>query len=76
MHHSGNSGGVDPAAREAGYILSATMPGAAQILTTIVNIIIIVLGWWSVLLEVFIRYDFSEHYLSWLRLFFAYVLLS
>lgn len=76
MHHQSTSGGVDAGAEEAGYIFSSAMPETAQLLSTVFNIIIIVLGWWSILLEVFLRYDFGERYLSWLRLFFAYSLLS
>jgi hypothetical protein len=76
MRHEGNSGGVDPGMREAGYILSSTMPGVAQFFAIVSNIFIIVLGWWSILVEVFLRRDFGERYLSWLRLLFAFGILT
>jgi hypothetical protein len=72
----GSSGGVDPALRETGYIISAVAPGTAQLLSAIFNIAVIMLGWISVVWEVFFRYDFGERYLSWLRLFFAYAMIS
>lgn len=76
MNQTGSAGGsVDPGAGEASYILSATMPGVANFFTIVFNIMIIVLGWWSILVEVFLRYDFGERYLSWLRLFFAFGIL-
>ncbi|MCA9733712.1 hypothetical protein KC799_16370 [candidate division KSB1 bacterium] len=34
-----------------------------------------VTGWVSVTVEVFLRFDFGERYLSWLRLYFAYCLI-
>ena len=36
----------------------------------------VVAGWLSVSVEVFLRYDFGERYLSWVRLYFSYVTLG
>ncbi len=71
MHHTGSSGGIDPGNQETAYIANAIMPGAMQAVTTISNILLIVFGWLSVSVEVFIRYDFGERYLSVMRLFLA-----
>ena len=71
MQQSGGSGGIDPGADEAGYLFAVAAPGVAQAVTTFSNIMIIVLGWWSIILEVFLRYQFGERYLSLLRAFYA-----
>ena len=36
----------------------------------------VVTGWFSVTIEVFLRYDFGERYLGWLRLYLSYLLLT
>lgn len=61
----------DIGAEEADYIFAAAAPGVAQAVTTISNVCVIVLGWWSMILEVFLRYEFGERYLTFVRMFFA-----
>src|SRR5688572_7670664 len=75
MQQPGRTSGVDPGAQEAGYIFAVAAPGVAQAISTFSNIFIIVLGWWSIIPEVFLRYQFGERYLTFLRVFFAGIIL-
>jgi hypothetical protein len=75
MQQPGGSSGVDPGAQEAGIIFAVAAPGVAQAISTFSNIFIIVLGWWSIIPEVFLRYQFGERYLTFLRVSFAGIIL-
>lgn len=59
------------------YVASFLAPQAPfKALSVIANIVVIVLGWWSVPLECFIRREFGERYLSWLRLWLGYMMIK
>lgn len=58
------------------YITQALMPDAAVKMAVVSNIAILILGWLSLSLEVFIRREFGERYLGYLRLAFTGFLLA
>lgn len=62
--------------QEAMMIPSLLMPDVTKQLEGLMQLVIVILGWLSVGLEVFIRRDFGERYLSWIRLYLAYSLMG
>lgn len=51
-------------------------PGMFDPLKVLLDILIIILGWVTVSVEVFVRHEFGERYLSWLRLYCAYSIIG
>lgn len=64
-----------PEMAKAAYLAQVTLPYFEQ-LRAIVAIVMIVLGWWSVSLEVFLRRDFGERYMSFIRLFMGFMIMG
>ena len=60
------------AKRELDYVASSLIPNTWQPMIAITQLAQVILGWLSVSLEVFIRRDFGERYLTWLRLLLGY----
>ena len=58
------------------YIMQYIAPVHVRHVKTAINFIMVILGWLSVTLEVFIRREFGERYLSWLRLYIGANLLG
>jgi len=58
--------------QEVEYLSSLFMPDTIKALHVIQQVTVIVLGWISVTLEVPIRREFGERYLSWTRVFLAW----
>ena len=63
------------ARRELDFVASSLMPNTWQPLMAVTQLTMVILSWLSVSLEVFIRRDFGERYLNWLRLFLVKLLL-
>jgi hypothetical protein len=61
------------ARRELDYVASNLMPQTWQPLMVVTQLALVILGWLSVSVEVFIRRDFGERYLTWLRLLLGYM---
>jgi hypothetical protein len=61
------------ARRELDFVASSLMPNTWQPLMAVTQLTMVILSWLSVSLEVFIRRDFGERYLNWLRLFLGYI---
>lgn len=61
------------ARRELDFVASSLMPNTWQPLIAVTQLTMVILSWLSVSLEVFIRRDFGERYLNWLRLFLGYL---
>ena len=61
---------------ELNYVASSLAPNTWHPLMAISQIAMMVMGWLSVTLEVFVRRDFGERYLSWLRLFLGYLIMD
>lgn len=57
-------------------ILKPILPDQGEQLRFIGIIITYLLGWTTTTLEVFIRRDFGERYLGWIRLYFAYGIMA
>lgn len=59
------------------YLAYHTMPKSTfALLDTFYQIVMILLGWWSLPLELLIRKEFGERYLSLLRIWIAWMLLG
>lgn len=54
------------------YLATSVAPGPMQMIAGIIKIIEILLGWFSVTAEVFLRFNFGSRYLSLLRLLLAW----
>lgn len=57
---------------KASYVAASIAPGPVQMLMGLITLIEILLGWFSITLEVFIRFNFGTRYLSLLRLLLAW----
>lgn len=64
-----------PAITQAQYVASLFLPGVVAYLQFFTDLAIILLGWLSVSVEVFLRRDFGERYLSNIRLMLATIML-
>ncbi len=72
-----SAGGIDPGAEEVALIASAIAgKNATTFISSMAGLLTIILGWWSILVEVFLRYDFGERYFSWVRFIMAASILS
>ena len=76
MEQPGSS--IDPAAEEAQAIAALFTPQTAttNFLMNLSAVLRIVMGWWTLTLEVFIRRDFGERYFTITRVFLAGLLLA
>lgn len=57
-------------------VASWAMPDLAQSLRSWLDLVYIFSGWFSVSLEVFLRTNFGERHLNWMRLYLAYSLMT
>jgi hypothetical protein len=64
------------AKRELDYVASSLAPDAWNPLMAIGQIAMVLLSWLSVTLELFVRFNFGERYLSWLRLFLGLMIME
>jgi len=64
-----------PAVAQAQYVASLFMPGVVAYMQFFTDLAIILLGWLSVSVEVFLRRDFGERYLSNIRLTLSSIML-
>lgn len=62
--------------RNLKYLGSVTMPRTFAAMEVLYNVIMILLGWWSLPLEVFIRKEFGERYMSLMRIWIAWAVLG
>ena len=62
--------------KKAELVGSLLMPDAIASMKLFIGLATILLGWLSVSLEVFVRHEFGERYLSWLRLYFAWIMVA
>lgn len=67
---------VVSAKRELDYVASSLAPDAWNPLMAIGQIAMVLLSWLSVTLELFVRFNFGERYLSWLRLFLGLMIME
>lgn len=56
------SGSVDPGLQEVYHILQTVSPQQMKILSALSSVAIIFLGWFSIIVEVFLRHDFGQRY--------------
>jgi len=64
-----------PMMSQAQYVASLFLPGAVAYLQFFTDLAIILLGWLSVSVEVFLRREFGERYLSNIRLTLGFIML-
>lgn len=62
--------------QNAAAVAALFMPDLVKYLQTLVSLVMIMLGWVTLALEVFLRRDFGERYLSWVRIILAWIVLS
>ncbi len=65
-----------PVVAQAQYVASLFMPGVVAYMQFFTDLAIILLGWLSVSVEVFLRRDFGERYLSNIRLMLSSLMLT
>lgn len=64
------------AKQELDYVASSLVPNTWQPLMAVGQMAMVLLSWLSVTLELFVRFNFGERYLSWLRLFLGLIIME